>query len=64
MGVFLILFLFIGGLPAFDFAVFQDMKECLAAKAMVEQAIKEGDIPKPLYLECKSAPPEEQAASN
>lgn len=64
MGVFLIILVFIGGLPAFDFLVFQDMKECLAGKARVEQAIKEGDIPKPLYLECKSAPPEEQAVTN
>lgn len=64
MGVFLIILVFLGGLPAFDFLVFQDMKECLKAKAQVEVAIKEKDLPKPLYLECKSAPGEEQAVTN
>lgn len=60
MGVFLILVMFIGGLPTFDFLVFQDMKECLEAKATVSEKLKELGAPKPLYLECKSAPGREQ----
>jgi hypothetical protein len=64
MGVFLILMVFIGGLPAFDFTVFQSMKECLEFKVEMEQAINEGQIPKPIYLECKSAPAESQPVKN
>jgi hypothetical protein len=64
MGVFLIILVFLGSLPAFDFRVFQDMKSCIEAKRQVEEAIKQGAIPKPLYLECKSAPAREQEASN
>jgi hypothetical protein len=54
MAVFLILVIFLGGMPVFDFLVFQDMAECLAKKAEVEAALKEKDFPKPAYLECKS----------
>ena len=64
MGVFLILVVFVGSLPAFDFMVFQSMKECLKAKAEVEKVIKDTDLPKPLYLECKSAPTEQKEAQN
>lgn len=64
MGVFLIILVFIGGLPAFDFLVVPTMKECLEAKAAIEQTIKEKNLTKPMYLECKSAPGEEQAVTN
>lgn len=63
MAVFLIIVIFIGGLPIFDFLVFQDMKECLQAKAEVEQVVKEKGYNKPLYLECKSDPGRTQAAT-
>lgn len=53
MGVFLILVLFMGDLPAFDFKVFQDMKECLEFKSKIAQRLNELEL-KPLYLECKS----------
>lgn len=64
MGVFLIIMVFLGGVPAFDFRVFQDMKECLEFKGKVEEAVKDGQIPKPLYLECRSDVGPSSAASN
>lgn len=53
MGIFLILFLFVGGMPTFDFLVFQNLQECLEAKAEVAEKLKEYELT-PLYLECKS----------
>lgn len=63
MGVFLVLVLWFGGLPAFDFAVFQDMAECLKAKATVEERLKEANL-KVMYLECKNDPGEQLSAAN
>ncbi len=64
MGIFLVIVIMMGGLPAFDFMVFQDMKECLETKLKVEAKLQETGIEKSLkYLACVSDPGEQAKAN-
>ena len=62
--VFLVILLFVNGIPISDFLVFQSPSECREALAKVEASVKEQGF-KPLYLACISDPgPTESAAGS